>query len=92
VTIAATPAAFRAAKDAEDAAEGRVLEEIYNTADRVRSLAVSIMESAYRGDATWIRIYRCEFRREVVLLQGLIGDLAPLEGEVTTAKAKGRSK
>jgi hypothetical protein len=91
MTIAAPPAAFQAAKDAENAAD-RVLEDIYNTADRVRSLAVSIMEAAYRGDATWIRIYRCEFRREVVLLQGLIADLAPLEGEVTAAKAKGRSK
>jgi hypothetical protein len=91
MTIAATPAAFQAAKDAGIAgAEDRVLEDIYNTADRVRSLAVSIMEAAYRGDATWIRIYRCEFRREVVLLQGLIGDLAPLEGEL--AAAKGRSK
>jgi hypothetical protein len=92
MTIAAPPAAFRAAKDAENAAEDRVLEDIYSTADLVRSLAISIGEAAYRRDRIFIRIYRAEFRELTVLLLGLIADLAPLEGEVTAAKAKGRSK
>ena len=74
-----------------NAAEDRVLEDIYDTANFVRSLAVSIGEAAWRRDRISIRIARAEFREQVVLLLGLIADLAPLEGEVTAAKAKGKA-
>jgi hypothetical protein len=92
VTIAAPPAAFQAAKDAENAAESRILEDIFSTAGMVSSLAASISEAAWRHDRIFIRIYRVEFIQQARLLAGLIADLAPLEGEVTAGKAKGRSK
>jgi hypothetical protein len=63
------------------AVEDRVLEDIYDTADEVRSLTISIREAAFRRDDIFIRIYRVEFIRQARLLAGLIRDLAPLEGE-----------
>jgi hypothetical protein len=85
MTIAAPPAAFEAP------VEDRVLEDIHDTADLVRSLAISLREAAYRRDRISIRIYRAEFRALTVLLLGLIADLAPLEGEVTAAKGNGKA-
>jgi hypothetical protein len=70
--------------------EERVFQDIYSTADFVRSDAVSILEAAFRRDRFFIRIHRIEFVRQARLLAGLINDLAPLEGELTAAK--GRSK
>ena len=72
--------------------EDRIFEDIHDTADLIRSLAIGIREAAYRRDDIFIRIYRAEFREQAVLLLGLIKDLAPLEGEKTEAKGKGGAK
>ncbi len=61
-------------------------EDIYDTADLISSLAVSIREAAYRRDDIWIRIYRVEFHQQAVLLMGLIRDIAPLPGEKAAEK------
>jgi hypothetical protein len=70
----------------------RAYEDIRDTADVVRSLAVSLREAAFRRDAIHLRIHRAEFRREVSLLLGLIRDIAPLEGELTEAKSRKAGK
>jgi hypothetical protein len=55
--------------------------DIYETADDMRSYAVSIREAAFRQDSIWLRIHRVEFVRQAKLLVGLIRDIAPLEDE-----------
>ena len=60
----------------------RIFEDIHDSADVVRSLAISLREAAWRRDQIHLRIHRAEFRREASLLLGLIRDIAPLEGEV----------
>lgn len=65
----------------DNAGEDKVLEDIYDTADLVRSFVVSIHEAAFRRDHIWIRIHRVEFIEQARLLSGLIKDLAPLAGE-----------
>lgn len=59
----------------------RVFGDVHDTADELRSLAVSIREAAFRRDSAWLRIHRVEFTRQARLLAGLLKDLAPLEGE-----------
>jgi hypothetical protein len=59
----------------------RVFGDIHDTADGLRSYAVSIREAAFRRDRAWLRIHRVEFVRQARLLAGLINDLAPLDGE-----------
>jgi hypothetical protein len=81
----ASAEAFKA-KNSGDA--DQVFADIHDTADVVRSLAISLRESAFRRDRIDLRIHRPEFIREARLLAGLIGDLAPLEGEVAEAKRK----
>jgi hypothetical protein len=65
----------------DNAGEDKVLEDIYDTADLVRSFAVSIREAAFRRDQIWTRIHRVEFIEQARLLSGLIKDLAHLAGE-----------
>jgi hypothetical protein len=62
--------------------DDRIYQDIHDTADDVRSIAVSIREAAFRRDGITLRIHRAEFRREVSLLLGLIRDVAPLQVEV----------
>jgi hypothetical protein len=64
----------------------RVFTDIHDMADEHRSLTISVREAAFRRDAAFLRIYRVEFIRQARLLAGLIGDLAPLEGEKARAK------
>jgi hypothetical protein len=59
----------------------RVFTDIHDTADELRSLAVSIREDAFRRNSAWLRIRRTEFIQQARLLAGLLKDLAPLEGE-----------
>ena len=76
-----------------NAVEDRVFEDIHDTADLIRSLAIGIREAAYRRDHIFIRIYRAEFREQAALLLGLIRDItARLEGEKTEAKGKGGAR
>jgi hypothetical protein len=79
MTAAPDNAAFRAGVD------DRIYGDIHDVADDVRSLAVSLREAAWRRDQIMVRILRPEFRRQSVLLLGLIRDIAPLEGERTGA-------
>jgi hypothetical protein len=65
--------------------EDRVFEDIHDTADEIRSRAISIREAAFRRDDIYLRIYRVEFIQQARLLAGLINDLAPLEGEKAEA-------
>jgi hypothetical protein len=85
---APTPSQAFEAETAE--ANDRIFEDIHDVADVVRSLAVSLREAAWRRDRLMVRILRAEFRQQVVLLLGLIKDIAPLAGEVTEAKRKVR--
>ena len=75
-----------------NALKDRIFEDVHDTADLIRSLAIGIREAAYRRDDIFLRIYRAEFREQAALLLGLIKDLAPLEGEKTEAKRKGGAK
>lgn len=70
----------------DNAVEDRVFEDIHDTADLIRSLAIGLREAAFRRDHILIRIHRAEFREQAVLLLGLIKDIPPLEGEKTAAK------
>jgi hypothetical protein len=75
----------------ESAGDDRIFEDVYDVADDVRSLAVSLREAAWRRDQLMVRILRAEFRRQVGLLLGLTRDVAPLEGELAGAdKRNGR--
>ena len=85
---APTPSQAFEAETAE--ANDRIYGDIHDVADDVRSLAVSLREAAWRRDRIMVRILRPELRAQVVLLLGLIKDIAPLEGEVTGAERKGR--
>jgi hypothetical protein len=58
-----------------------VFTNLHDSADDLRSYALSIREAAFRRDRIWLRIHRAEFVRQARLLAGLLKDLAPLEGE-----------
>jgi hypothetical protein len=87
MTVAPAPSEFETG-----AGDDQIYQDIHDTASRVESYAISIREAAFRGDRIYLRIYRADFRREVSLLLGLIGDLAALEGEATEAKRNGRAR
>jgi hypothetical protein len=59
----------------------RVFTDIHNTADDLRSLAISIREDAFRRNSAWLRIHRPELIQQVRLLSGLIKDLELLKCE-----------
>jgi hypothetical protein len=85
MTVTPAPSEFEAAGD------DRAFADIHDVADDVRSLAVSLREAAWRRDRIMVRILRPELRAQVVLLLGLIKDIAPLEGELAgAAKGSGR--
>jgi hypothetical protein len=87
MTVAVPPETFEAEIAAVD---DRIYQDIHDTADDIRSLAVSLREAAFRRDPMTLRIHRAEFRPLAILLLGLIRDLVLLEGELTgAAKRKG---
>jgi hypothetical protein len=59
----------------------RTYNDIHEIADDLRSLAISIRESAFRQGSAWLLIQRAKFAQQANLLAGLIRDIAPLEGE-----------